>query len=972
MTVEQCKMLHGLLVEGKWISAANTIMLHLGKFPDVKNETEAKKICRMLCQWLLDKDLYLEAATLQWGPDIFNTEPESVRRVFKAMQEGSKILLMGASSMSKCLRINELVLMHDGTKKLVQEVVVGDLLMGDDGSPRKVLKANGGVGQLYTIIPERGKEWTCNDAHILSLRVSSDKKCGSGCVSKKWRKGDVVDIPIQEYMALSKDKKNRLKQFHVGVDMPNQTVPFDPYVIGAWIGDGTTTAPTLNTPYGPMAKEWTRYFESIGYLVTRGGQEGKVCERFNAVTLTGAPNPFRLYILSTVVDGEKRIPDIYLRNSKINRLRLLAGLIDSDGWVHQKTGYQFVTKFKQLADQVSWLARSLGFSGHQYTRKHGIKSIGFSADYYHVSITGSGVTEIPTFEKKCKEPSGKKNLNNTSFTIKDAGVGQYFGFVIDGNHRFLLDDFTVTHNTYSAGAFMVLDWWRDPRYTTIKLAAVNEDHLKKNLFAHVVSLYKACAIQLEDKVDFRESDLWMGIKEAGAEFGISGIAFKQSQETSGQFKGYKAKPVRQKPHPQFGKMSRLRVLGDEGQNWPGGPFQDFNSITASVVGKEMIKLVIAFNPESLSQLVVQKAEPEEGWAHSQVDTMHDWESKQGWRVCRLDAAICENVVQKKIVYPGLQTYDGYMGYLKSGGDSSPAFFTFGRGFPPMLGSINTIIQPLWPQDARGEAIFIETPTVFGAVDLAFMGIDSAQMAVGRWGLASGYRDANHNFIYFKDRLNVANNKPRHVLQIDSIMPMEKHSDTIKMAEEIIARCKNLGIKPENVAIDATGYGFGVGSHLVKVWGDTYNIAWAGKAGTGKILAEDTEGADKQVIGIMSEMWWTMRRWLDPVCRAVLINPIIPQQPINTQLTSRRYRHGKEGKIQVESKEEYKARNQHSPDEVDAIIMLTLLVRKNSPILPGLVEQANATKEQNGMKFDYAKNNVNIDFADSIGADGVED
>src|SRR5690606_13149165 len=105
---------------------------------------------------------------------------------------------------------------------------------------------------------------------------------------------------------------------------------------------------------------------------------------------------------------------------------------------------------------------------------------------------------------------------------------------------------------------------------------VNEDHLKKNLFAHVVTLYRSCAIPSPHKIVVQDSALWMGIKEAGNEFGISGIAFKQSQETSGQFKGYKAKPVRKRRHPTFGVMTRLRVLGDEGQNWPGGPFKDFN------------------------------------------------------------------------------------------------------------------------------------------------------------------------------------------------------------------------------------------------------------------------------------------------------------------------------------------------------------------------------------------------------------
>lgn len=555
------------------------------------------------------------------------------------------------------------------------------------------------------------------------------------------------------------------------------------------------------------------------------------------------------------------------------------------------------------------------------------------------------------------------------FTVEPESVVRVFDAMREGS-TILLMGASSMGKTYGAGAWMLLDYLRDPLYTTVKLAAVNEDHLKKNLFAHVVTLFRACVIPPLHEIVVRDSDLWMGVKDAGNEFGISGIAFKQSQETSGQFKGYKAKPVRKVPHPKFGFMSRLRVLGDEGQNWPGGPFKDFNSLIASKQGAEMIKIAVAFNPESTSQLVVQKAEPIDGWSADDIDKLYDYESRQGWRVCRLDAARSENVIQKKVVFIGLQTYEGFLTYLKAGGDNSPNYFCFARGWPPMKGSTNTIIPPSWPQEARGECTFIENPIIICAVDLAFMGQDSAQMAVGRWGLASGWRDHTGKVTVFKDRLNVANDKPRHVLQIDQILALEKHDDTVKMAEEIMGRCKMLGIKAEHVAIDKTSIGLGTWSHLNKVWGDVFGISWNEKATEGKILAEDKDSAKDQCDGVMSEMWWAFRRWLDPRAAAILINPIIPTQPIHTQLTARRYRTGKNG-IKVEPKEEYKARNQFSPDESDAIVMLVHLVRRVSDVLPGLVEQSQATKEGGGLPFVNVTKMASIDTDDSISLDGKE-
>ncbi len=568
------------------------------------------------------------------------------------------------------------------------------------------------------------------------------------------------------------------------------------------------------------------------------------------------------------------------------------------------------------------------------------------------------------------------------FNAEPESVSRTFD-AISGSSKVLLIGASSMGKSYNAGVYMALDYLRDPLYTTIKLAAVNEDHLKKNLFAHVAKLFRNLSIPSEYDITIRDSDLWIGIKEAGYEFGISGIAFKQSQEKGGQFKGYKSLPVRTTPHPKFGLMSRLRVLLDEGQDAPGGPFQDFNSLYASVSDAGRIKVVVAFNPVSIDRIVVQMAEPEEGWHVDQMDTLYDWESKAGWRVCRLDAVLCENVRQKKMVFDGLQTYQGFIGYLKSGGDNSPSYSCFARGFPPMKGSTNNIIPPMWPQEARGEATFIETPVNVAAVDLAFMGADSAQMAVGRWGLASGYKPQNMvvsangtptTFIPFHDRGNLKEFRPRHVLQIDQLIPMAKHDDTIKMAQEIITRCNQLGVKPENCGVDMTGIGQGTHDHLKGVWGDVIGIAWQQGATDTKILADDTDNASKQCDGIMSEMWWAFRRWIDPTVKAILINPIIPTQPIHTQMTSRQFDTGKNG-IKVESKEKFKARNQKSPDEADAMIMLCHVARKIADTLPGMVERPKNNPERPGPdapKFTTPSKLESTEEHDSICEDAEEE
>lgn len=1047
---------------------------------------------------------------------MFNAEPEMVKRAFAAIHSNSKVLFQGSSSTGKCLSPETRVRMYDGSVKEAKDVVVGDKLMGDDSLPRNVLTAASGRDRMYRITPERGDVWHCNSSHILTMRCSTNKKCGSGHPSKKTAKGLVFDIPIEDYIAMAPSRKNITKQFHVGVEYPEKELPFDPYIYGAWLGDGGTHVSCLHTPDGPMAQEWVRYFKSIGFRVSVGYPD-KNCKMWSARTASRKGHPqnlFLRFIETSVKDKEKFIREDYLINSRKNRLKLLAGLIDSDGWVCNKTSYGFCSKFKSLARQVQMLARSLGFASSIYQKTCGIKSIGFKGTYWHVNISGSGITEIPTLEKHAVESKTNKNLTNTGIRVDDIGIGDYCGFSVDGNNRFLLEDYTVTHNSYNSGVWMYLDWRRDPFYTSVKCVGTSEDQVRKHVFAHILKLHRSSSIPMSEEVLIRDSDMWMGVKGAGFEFGITAIAYKRSEETSGGVKGYKSMAVRPTKHPKFGYMSRLRLLGDEClhgdqcvnlsdgsvipirrivedrlsplvpsynletgtiehkkvigwtksprngrpvlnlggvlmtydhpvltkygmfdaawfsmgsdvevlridnglpkwvdvgsaleapeamedyvycievednhnffagnicvsncQNWPGGPFQDLNTWLSQIDGIEFVKIALSFNPESISQTVVKMAEPVGGWDISDLDRLYDWESAYGWRVCRLDAAKCENVIARRKIYHGLQTYEGFMGYLRSGGDSSPAYMCFARGFPPLSGSVNTVIPPQWPQKARGEAIFIETPESVGAVDLAFTGSDSAQMAVGRWGLASGYFDAaSGKIVPFQDRLNVAGPpKPRHVLQIDQLIQLEKHDNTITMSEEIMGKCNMLGIKPEFLGLDKTGIGFGTYSHLAKVWGDVLGIHWGSGATETKILAEDKEPASKVCDGVMSEMWWAFRRWIDPTATAILINPIISPHPIQTQLTSRQYKNTKAG-IKVESKDEYKARNTKSPDEADALIMLAHVVRMRSKILPGLVEQSKPSKDVTGsseLNFLSIKDMPGVDVDDSISEDGQE-
>jgi hypothetical protein len=351
------------------------------------------------------------------------------------------LLVEGEMGSGKCLGRGTPVLMFDGTVKPVEDVVVGEQLMGPDSKPRQVNSVTRGRGKLYRVTPVKGDSWVCNEDHIL-------------VVGTHHREGyRVEEITVRDYLAHHDSYRAKTKQLRTGVEFPSQKVPVEPYLLGLWLGDGTKTTPQITN----CEPEIHAYCTAVA---PRYGLTAKIVEtpRNNSYTISltgerGNPvtNTLWQYLSTCVVDGAKRIPSLYLTNDRNKRLELLAGLLDTDGYLCNGY-YEITTKYKGLADDLLYLARSLGFAAYVSDKTATIKSIDFEGLYYRVTISGH-LDQIP-----CKVPRRQaaprqqiKDVLHTGFTIEPEPerTGNYYGFTLDGDGRFLLGDFTVTHNTFA-------------------------------------------------------------------------------------------------------------------------------------------------------------------------------------------------------------------------------------------------------------------------------------------------------------------------------------------------------------------------------------------------------------------------------------------------------------------------------------------------------------------------------------------
>lgn len=366
------------------------------------------------------------------------------------------MILYGKNRIGKCLGLGTPVMMFDGTVKAVEDVETGDLLMGPDSRPRTVLSTNTGTGQLYRIVPNKGDSWVCNDEHILTL---------TGCNGVPSVEGVVKDISVNQYLA---DIDNRVPRadmwclFRQPVEFDRaDPLPIDPYLVGLWMGDGSRGTASI-TNRRPVVQEYCVGAAKAAGMVCTIREEprpGKNTARISFVTKTGtggvAPgaNKFLSFFRNECAAGDvKKIPHAYLTASRSDRLALLAGILDTDGEDTKTPSTVVVVTGEPYRDGLLFLCRSLGFSAYSTKSRVHVCTNGKVSTYFTVVISGD-LDRVPTKVKIYQERRRKNRVTVTRFEVEDEGVGDYYGFTLDGDGRFLLGDFTVTHNTTLACEF---------------------------------------------------------------------------------------------------------------------------------------------------------------------------------------------------------------------------------------------------------------------------------------------------------------------------------------------------------------------------------------------------------------------------------------------------------------------------------------------------------------------------------------
>jgi thymidine kinase len=359
-----------------------------------------------------------------------------------------------------CHRVGQLILMADGRSLPVELIDVGDQLMGPSG-PRSVHALHRGISPMCKIKPtSEGADFVVTLDHLLTLADATNTQ-NNGSTSNAHNPPRCIDVSVRNWLKWPTCQKRRFKLFKCGVPKfaaPDlQSDDLDAYLLGLLLSDPELLSLSSNTAncliyqnniksnkdrdchHQVFQADQADYTDLIAYqnFIKAHISTDYIASKFGDLGL------------SSITSSAIFVPQKYKSSEHSNRLRLLAGLLDSRPQHHNGTSACYLSPSKQLAEDMAFLAQSLNFNANisQVIRTSNSDQQDNGASF-QIDIEGD-LAKIPSkIKRNSTSSSGQTQVNMADFEVELLpDLEPFFGFTLDGDGRYMLGDFTVTHNS---------------------------------------------------------------------------------------------------------------------------------------------------------------------------------------------------------------------------------------------------------------------------------------------------------------------------------------------------------------------------------------------------------------------------------------------------------------------------------------------------------------------------------------------
>ncbi len=409
------------------------------------------------------------AATLKSVPEWFGVE------LFDDQTEGAELMVSGRNFLAdepgggKGSPVWTKILTPNGWTTY-GEIAVGDFVIGSNGKSTCVTGVYPrGELEVFRVTMSDGSSVVVDGDHLWEVQTNTARKMNMHSTVLSTR--EIMERGISETQSNGCWKAVHFIPMVEPVHFSAQPdpLPLDPYLLGLILGDGGVSARATVT-ITTMDDEIVESVKSLlppGHSLRATGTKSKATSysiRGEGRGIAGGNlvvNAIRDLGLDGKRSWEKSIPKQYLMASPEDRLAVLQGLLDTDGWAGVKT--EFVSVSEQLIDDVTFIVQSLGgvarksAKSTRYTNRHGQKVAGRPAFRLIIGMP-RGLCPFRLSRKVTTwSPRWKYPVTRSIASIEPAGRDEVVCISVDAeNQLYVTEDFIVTHNTYTALATAAL------------------------------------------------------------------------------------------------------------------------------------------------------------------------------------------------------------------------------------------------------------------------------------------------------------------------------------------------------------------------------------------------------------------------------------------------------------------------------------------------------------------------------------
>lgn len=339
-----------------------------------------------------------------------------------------KMIVQQPPQHGKEISDNQIVATTKGLKKH-GDLIVGDYVFGRDGTPVKVLWVSEKTRSEYVVSFSDGAKIECHGNHEWTV------------YNRFRQKEETIET---KHMASSTiyngdGKRGSRYKYHVDsnvcVMFDSRNVDLDPYVLGAWLGDGDSSCGIIHIGNNDV--------EIIGNSTYKFKEsKGTTTRKFYSPELN-------LLLKNNGLIKNKHIPDMYKYNSVEVRKNVIAGLIDTDGYVYHRNGRITISNTnKRIIDDAAFILRSLGQFVVVCEFKPRVSSSGIVGKKIVYQLCFNPTMTFPTKVKRKKVTKLSINKKRAIVSIeRKEGLGYGNCIQVEGGIYLVGDTFIPTHNS---------------------------------------------------------------------------------------------------------------------------------------------------------------------------------------------------------------------------------------------------------------------------------------------------------------------------------------------------------------------------------------------------------------------------------------------------------------------------------------------------------------------------------------------